>query len=92
MYFRSSGCSLYPYVLPGDGCTFTPVTDQNQVRVTDIVFCEVQPLGRFYAHMVVEKQEESSGKMRYIIGNASGHQNGWCHIEHIYGRLVKVDT
>ena len=97
VYFRSSGCSLYPYVLPGDGCTFTPVTDQTKLRVTDIVFCKLQPLNAIYypfhyAHMVVEKQEESSGKMRYIIGNASGRQNGWCHIEHIYGRLVKVDT
>ena len=90
VYFRSSGCSLYPYVLPGDRCTFTPVTDQTKVRVTDIVFCEVQPLGRFYAHMVVQKQEESSGKMRYIIGIHMGPQKGWCYIEHIYGRLVNV--
>ena len=90
-YYRSSGWSLYPYVESGDGCTYSPVTSQNQVKVEDIVFCEVQPGNRFYAHMVLEAQEGSSGKMRYIIGNANGHQNGWCHIEHICGRLVKVE-
>ena len=92
VYYRSWAFSLYPYVLSGDGCTYTLVTSQNQVRVSDIVFCEMQ---RFFpcfcALMVLEAQEGSSGKMRYIIGNASGRQNGWCHIEHIYGRLVKVD-
>ena len=91
VYYRSWDLSLYPYVLSGDGCTYTPVTSQNQVRVSDIVFCEVQPFVWFKAQMVLEAQEGSSGKMRYIIGNASGHQNGWCHIEHIYGRLVKVE-
>ena len=91
VFYRSSGWSLYPYVSSGDGCTYTLVTSQKQVQVNDIVFCEVQPGDRFYAHLVLEAQEGSSGKMRYIIGNASGHQNGWCHIEHIYGRLVKVE-
>ena len=95
VYYRSSACSLYPYVLSGDGCTFTLVTDQTKLRVTDIVFCKLQPLNAIYypfhyAHMVVEKQEESSGKMRYSIGNASGYKIGWCYAEHIYGRLVKV--
>ena len=95
VYYRSSACSLYPYVLSGDGCTFTLVTDQTKLRVTDIVFCKLQPLSEIrypfhYAHMVVEKQEESSGKLRYSIGNASGYTIGWCYAEHIYGRLVKV--
>ena len=91
VYYRSSGSSLWPLVESGDGCTYSPVTSQNQVKVKDIVFCEVQPGNRFYAHMVLEAQEESSGKMRYIIGNVRGRQNGWCFIEHIYGRLVKID-
>ena len=97
MYCRSSGWSLYPYVSSGNGCSYTPVTSENQVQVRDIVFCEVQSVrvpnkSTFYAHLVLEAQRESSGKMRYIIGNSGGHQKGWCHIEHIYGRLVKVDT
>ena len=86
---------MYPYVESGNGCTYEPVTKDEEVNVKDIVFCEVRSWnGRritFYAHMVLEKELDWSRKMRYIIGNASGHQNGWCHIEHIYGRLVKVD-
>ena len=90
VFYRSSGWSLYPHVHSGDGCTYTPVTSEQEVQVNDIVFCEVQPGNRFYAHMVLEVQEGSSGKMRYIIGNARGRQNGWCYIEHIYGKLVEV--
>ena len=89
-YYRSSGWSLYPRVSSGDGCTYIPVTKQEQVQVNDIVFCEVQPRNRFFAHMVLEAQEVSKDKMRYIIGNVNGHRNGWCQIEHIYGRLVDV--
>ena len=92
VFYRSSGWSLYPQVHCGDGCTYTPVTSEQEVQVNDIVFCEVQPGDRFYAHLVLEAEEDwRSDKMRYIIGNASGRQNGWCHIEHIYGRLVKVE-
>ena len=36
-------------------------------------------------------EEGSAGQMRYIIGNAAGHQNGWCHIEHIFGRLTEIE-
>ena len=94
-FYRTSGWSLYPYVSANNGCTYKPVTEEDQVQKGDIVFCEVRSWcgGRitFYAHMVLEAELDSSGKMRYIIGNAIGHQNGWCHIEHIYGRLVKVD-
>ena len=91
VFYRSSGWSLYPYISSNDGCTYAPVTSEEEVLVNDIVFCEVQPGNRFYAHMVLEVQEGSSGKMRYIIGNAGGRQNGWCYIEHIYGRLVNVE-
>ena len=95
-YYRSSGWSLYPYVSANNGCTYTPVTKDDEVQVWDIVFCEVRSwCGRrltFYAHMVLDAELQSSGKRRYIIGNATGHQNGWTDIDHIYGRLVKVDT
>ena len=44
------------------------------------------------AQVIVVEHAMADILKRYVIGNASGHQNGWCHIEHIYGRLVKVDT
>ena len=95
-FYRTSGWSLYPYVSAHNGCTYTPVTKDDEVQVWDIVFCEVRSwCGRrltFYAHMVLDAELQSSGKRRYIIGNATGHQNGWTDIDHIYGRLVKVDA
>ena len=99
-YYRSSGWSLYPYVSSGNGCTYVPVKSQEDVQVRDIVFCEVQSFwkgnkSRFYAHLVrhaeLDAEEGSSGQMRYIIGNATGHQNGWCHIQHIFGRLIDIE-
>ena len=45
----------------------------------------------FNVRALEEAQEESSNKMRYIVGNGSRHKIGWCRIEHIYGRLVKVE-
>ena len=46
--YKSSGGSLYPWVVSGDCCRFEPVYDCNDLRVNwDVVFCEVQPYNRF---------------------------------------------
>ena len=51
--FRSSGWSLYPRVCSGDSCTYQPVANaDDEIQLDDIVFCEVQPGNRFYAHVV----------------------------------------
>ena len=86
---------MYPYVSSDDVCTYGPVRREEEVNVGDIVFCEVNSRdGRrlsCYARLVLDKERDNFGKMCYIIGNASRHENGWCHIEHIYGRLVSID-
>ena len=68
----------------------------------DIVFCEVQPTGRFFAHKVMyyeyehaEPVDSARGteaifRIKYWIGNNKGHINGWCYQHHIYGRMVEV--
>ena len=70
----------------------------------DIVFCQVQPSERYFAHKVIYFEWEQTaasapgssefqGKWytkKYWIGNNKGHINGWCHEKHIYGRLVET--
>ena len=96
--YRSSGNSLWPRVQSGQKCTFIPVRAAGQklqqlgvyLHVGDIVFCEVQPRDRFFAHEIKEI-ETIKWVTYYSIGNARGHINGWCEAKHIYGKLVGVE-
>ena len=56
--YRSSGWSLHPRVNSGDECFYDPVTEPEEVKAGDIVFCQVKPSWRFYAHIVKKKVEE----------------------------------
>ena len=53
--YRSSGWSLYPRAYSNDQCHFDPVSPPDEVRHNDVVFCEVQPGDRFFAHLVSRK-------------------------------------
>ena len=88
--YRSSGWSLYPRVWPNDLCTYEPVTSIYEVNKDDIVFCEVQPGDRFYAHLVWCKWFQE-GEWYSTISNLQRRSNGWCSIKHIYGRLIRVE-
>ena len=86
--YRSSGWSLWPRVFPNDQTTYEPVNGAWMVWVDDIVFCQVQPGNRFYAHLVksIEWYEDD---WAFTISNIHGFENGWCRIQHIYGRLTE---
>ena len=74
-----------------DQCTYEPVTAEGDVNVDDIVFCQVQPGDRFFAHNVKAKGVwPATGRTYFTIANLEGRENGWCYIEHIYGRLIEV--
>ena len=88
--FRSSGNSLDPRVCSGDSCTYQPVANAAEIQLNDIVFCEVQPGNRFYAH-IVKKIEDWEGRRRFTIANYAGRENGWCYSEHIYGKLIHAE-
>ena len=102
--FRSSGNSLYPIVESGDSCVFEPVDSCKDLRMGwDIVFCEVQPTNRFFAHKVLywewepvdppagsAPRTEPTYRAKYWIGNNKGHINGHCYEHQIYGRLVET--
>ena len=89
--YRQSGWSLYPRIYSNDICCYTPVTFDESVEEEDIVFCEVQPTRRFYAHLVKTKEwSDDWGCWVYWISNLKGRVNGWCRIEHIHGKLFQV--
>ena len=96
--YRSSGWSLHPKVDSGDECLYDPVTEPEEVKVNDIVFCQVKPTWRFYAHVVKKKVEEwvdaddykKGHKVTFSISNLRGYVNGWCTMETIYGKLVQI--
>ena len=98
--FRSSGNSLWPRVHSNDQTTFEPVTNVEEVQVDDIVFCEVQPGDRFYAHIVKRKDwwewhecddvpVDQLGAWFFTISNIRGREHGWCAIGHIYGKMTQ---
>ena len=90
-YRSCSGWSLWPRVNSGDMVTYRPMTSAEEVHVDMIVFCEVQPSNRFFGHLVKEKFMRH-GQWHFTISNMKGLENGYCRIEHIYGRLVDVES
>ena len=88
--YQTSDWSLWPRVWPNNQCTYAPVTSADNVNIHDIVFCEVQPGDRFYAHLVWCKWFQE-GEWYSTISNLQGRSNGWCSIKHIYGRLIRVE-
>ena len=90
--YKSGGNSLYPKVWSGDTCMYVPVKLGTPIIAGDIVFCQVQPYNRFFAHMVlrIDTPADPAEKPKYWIGNIEGRENGWCYREHIYGWLIEV--
>ena len=95
--YCSSGNSLKPDVWSGDCCLFEPVESESDLEKGDIVFCQVQPGDKFYAHKILKVESvKAAGSARgryrkkYTIGKNKGHTNGYCYIDHIYGRLFEV--
>ena len=93
--FCSSGNSLWPWIHSGDCCTYEPVTTASQLKLLDVVFCEVQPDHRstrkpaFFAHVIAQIKPRE-GRLAYYIHNLRGHLNGHCFIEHIHGKMIHV--
>ena len=86
--YRSSGWSLCPRVRSNDQTTYEPVTSADMVQANDIVCCQVQTSSRFYAHLVENKYLQG-GTLAFITSNMQGWVNGWCRMEHMYGRLIE---
>ena len=72
--YRSSGWSLCPRVKSNDQTTYAPVTYAGMVQVDD------RP-----RTASTRRQMDFS----VISSNMNGWVNGWCHVEHIYGKLIE---
>ena len=89
------GTNLSPTLMPGDGCFFAPIVSCGILDVGDIVFCEVQPMGKFLVNKIIRidqggQASSSVASARvFIIGDNHG-ENGWCYDNHIYGRFYEA--
>lgn len=88
---RPRGNSMTPKIKSGQLCTIVPVGDgEGMIRPSalkkgDIVLCKV---GRAeYLHLI----GAIDGK-RFHIYNNHGHRNGDIPADHIFGKLVKVES
>ena len=98
--FRSTGWSLYPRVHSDDCTLFHPVLDPTNIRKNDVVFCEVNPGHKMFAHKVLRVHTDKtwedpktgciSPKRWFEIGNWNGIYNGFAWEWQVYGRLVEV--
>lgn len=92
--FRGGGNSLAPLIKSGECCTYAPVFKHEDVKVRDVVFCQVK--GRFWGHMVKKKtlvhrgRDDEPDVYSYTISNIHGHENGDTTLEKIYGKVIAV--
>ncbi len=99
--FRVWGLSLYPLAHKGDCCLFEPVLYLSKLRIGDIIFCQLDIGGGFYAHKIsgitipaasaptAEVEDFRTGET-YTISVQNGKCVGSCKGDTIYGRLVEL--
>ena len=55
------------------------------------MFCRVQPKGYYYAHLVhTKKWDAQTASGKFWISNLKRHINGYCYMEHIFGKLIQA--
>ena len=90
--YRQSGWSLWPRIHSNDLTYYYAVSADSEVEEGDIVFCQVDPGERYYAHLVKTKEwHYMRGEWLYTISNMEGRPNGTCFIGQIYGKLYRVE-
>ena len=93
-YRLGKNWSMFPDPSLPDQVTFAPVKQHWQVKINNIVLCEVQPENILVENRVLEEGlwyddgHPDRARTYYIIGNDEGVQDGWCYIDHIFGKLV----
>ena len=77
------GNSMTPILESGSLLEFEK---QEEYEVDDIVFCKVK--GRHIDAHKITKKEQNKKRVRYMIANNKGYENGWTQT--IYGKVVAV--
>lgn len=80
--FRPKGNSMQPRVESGQLCTVEPLGATPEPG--DVVLCTVG--GRQFLHLLTAVRGP-----QFQISNNKGFTNGWVTINHIHGKLVKVE-
>ena len=89
-----------------DACAFHPIQAAtakdgvhafqkpvSEILVWDIVFCAAQRPQLYYAHIVLDIENDRLGdEKKYWIGNVQGRVNGRCHHGHVFGVLAEVQA
>ena len=97
--YRSSGWSCYPRIHSDDLTYLSPInreTDWYNLKVDDIVFCEVQPGNRFFCHPIHKieecwRRETWQWEKVYTIGNLDRSRvNGYVFRDGIYGTFDRA--
>ena len=78
---RESGNSMVPVIKHRQPVRIAPAT-WEEVEKGDIVFCRVR--GHYYTHLVKAKNE----KRGCLIGNNTGHNNGWTKA--VFGKVIEI--
>lgn len=75
------GPSMTPLLPTASLCSYEV---RNEYFIGDIVFAKVR--GRWIdSHLITGKSVEKN-RIRYLISNNHGHDNGWTH--NVYGKVV----
>lgn len=80
--FRPVGGSMRGRIESGQLVTVEPL-GEREPEVDEAVLCRVN--GKVYLHLVKAKRAG-----HFLIGNNVGHDNGWCLLPCIYGRVTAV--
>ena len=75
---------MMPRIKSRQKCIYTPVTNAQDVRVGDAVFCKVG--GNYFTHLITAVRGE-----QYQISNNHGHVNGWITLDGIFGKVIAVE-
>ena len=80
---------MTPRIKHRQKCTYAPVLKPTDVKVGDAVFCKV---GRnHFTHLITAVRGKSEEARQYQISNNHGHVNGWTTLDHIFGKVIRVD-
>jgi hypothetical protein len=83
--FRESGNSMTPRIKSRSLCTYQPIKSADDIKVGDAVFCKVG--GNHYTHLVTAIDDRRG----FQISNNHGHINGWTTLEHVYGKVIRIE-
>ena len=99
--FRCLGDNLLPWVHSGECCIFEPVVCLSSLKCNDIIFCQTEPNGDFFAGGFYDPPRGFRKSARSADGKYGAWLDfgvcNWGFTEHydcygckIYGRLVEV--